>query len=226
MSETPPSPALVTRQAVPATNGTDGDSDSRYCGAKRRQGGGPCRRPAGWGTDHSGIGRCKLHGGRNPVRHGRYSQIKREELRDAIARFEADPDPLNILPELAAARALFEDWINRYQAWSDAVLEWHALNRKRQSENERLRAVVQMLLADAPPNRAVPDIADGYRLLDEVSKIVTRIEKIRSENAISRKELVRVMTEMGRVVEAHNADPSPEARLEKIRDGWLSIRLG
>ena len=35
------------------------------CGAKSRQGT-PCRRPAGWGTDHPGTGRCKLHGGCSP----------------------------------------------------------------------------------------------------------------------------------------------------------------
>lgn len=39
----------------------NGDHD-RYCGAKTRAGT-PCRRPAGWGTDHAGSGKCKLHGG-------------------------------------------------------------------------------------------------------------------------------------------------------------------
>jgi hypothetical protein len=34
---------------------------SRYCGAKKRQGEGCCRRPAGWGTPHPGRGTCKLH---------------------------------------------------------------------------------------------------------------------------------------------------------------------
>jgi hypothetical protein len=32
------------------------------CGAKTRDGT-PCAHPAGWGTDHPGVGRCKLHGG-------------------------------------------------------------------------------------------------------------------------------------------------------------------
>lgn len=36
--------------------------DKPLCGAKKR-GGGNCRRPAGWGTDHVGVGACKLHGG-------------------------------------------------------------------------------------------------------------------------------------------------------------------
>ncbi|USZ69410.1 hypothetical protein NGM10_06655 [Halorussus salilacus] len=32
------------------------------CGATNRHGE-PCQQPAGWGTDHVGKGRCKLHGG-------------------------------------------------------------------------------------------------------------------------------------------------------------------
>jgi hypothetical protein len=35
------------------------------CGAKTRDGS-PCTQRAGWGTDHVGIGYCKLHGGDSP----------------------------------------------------------------------------------------------------------------------------------------------------------------
>lgn len=49
--------------SVAAADAGDG-RDSRYCGGKLRQGRvGTCTRPAGWGTPHAGIGRCKLHGG-------------------------------------------------------------------------------------------------------------------------------------------------------------------
>lgn len=34
----------------------------KACGAKTRTGS-PCKKEAGWGTDHLGRGRCKLHGG-------------------------------------------------------------------------------------------------------------------------------------------------------------------
>lgn len=37
-----------------------------FCGARTRQGG-TCRKPAGWGTDHPGVGRCRLHGGATPT---------------------------------------------------------------------------------------------------------------------------------------------------------------
>lgn len=36
-----------------------------YCDATTRRGT-SCKRPAGWGTEHPGNGRCKLHGGRSP----------------------------------------------------------------------------------------------------------------------------------------------------------------
>lgn len=42
--------------------------DATSCGAKTK--GDPrrrCSRPAGWGTDHPGVGQCKLHGGVGPI---------------------------------------------------------------------------------------------------------------------------------------------------------------
>lgn len=55
------------------TEGPTPGDDSRYCGGKKRQGEGTCTRPAGWGTDHVGVGRCKLHGG-STATHGKRAQ--------------------------------------------------------------------------------------------------------------------------------------------------------
>src|SRR4051794_34014182 len=54
-----PSPSL-------ARSSRGGHPPTRACGAQTRQTGLPCGRGAGWGTDHPGHGRCKLHGGRSP----------------------------------------------------------------------------------------------------------------------------------------------------------------
>lgn len=35
---------------------------AEHCNSRKGKGG-YCKRPAGWGTDHAGFGRCKLHGG-------------------------------------------------------------------------------------------------------------------------------------------------------------------
>lgn len=40
-------------------------AEGNYCGAKKK-GGGTCNRPAGWGTTHTGTGRCRNHGGSLP----------------------------------------------------------------------------------------------------------------------------------------------------------------
>lgn len=88
--------------------------EGQKCGSKKRRQNSFCTQPAGWGTDHQGTGRCKLHGGSTPITHGRYSKVIRERLGEALERHEKDPDPLNLLPELHLARTLAERYIEKY----------------------------------------------------------------------------------------------------------------
>ena len=46
-------------------NEPDSQSPRRKCNAKNRQGK-PCKRPAGHGTNHVGVGSCRLHSGNTP----------------------------------------------------------------------------------------------------------------------------------------------------------------
>jgi hypothetical protein len=67
--------------------------DSPYCGARKRQPAYPgetCRRPAGWGTWHPKIGRCKLHGGARRYKHGLYSRVVRTHVLPSVQRQLAD----------------------------------------------------------------------------------------------------------------------------------------
>lgn len=67
--------------------------DSPYCDARKRQPAFPgetCRRPAGWGTWHAGIGRCKLHGGARRTKHGLYSRVVRSHVLPEVQRQLAD----------------------------------------------------------------------------------------------------------------------------------------
>jgi hypothetical protein len=155
------------------------------------------------------VGPCYYHGGATPVKHGRYSKIHREELRALIEHHEADPDPLNILPELAAMRALFQDYIDRYDKNRDALLAWYETSTRGSGEpTERPRQIL--------------DIADAPRILAEVTKIAKRVEDIRAANAVSRPDLLRILSEMANVVALHVPD---QAVRERIKDGWSSIRL-
>src|SRR5690606_39090034 len=74
----------------------------------------PCQLPAGWGTDHPGSGRCKLHGGaspgppkgnRNAVKHGLYENVVRERLTpEEQALFDAVPTDVDLTQELRILR--------------------------------------------------------------------------------------------------------------------------
>lgn len=73
----------------------DAEGRDRFCGAKKRQGEGNCRRPAGWGTSHPGIGRCKLHGGSTP------DQVKHANGQKAAAAVVTFGLPREVNPQVA-----------------------------------------------------------------------------------------------------------------------------
>lgn len=182
------------------------DTDPTKCGKTAKGTGLPCERPAGWGTLTPGFGPCKLHGGRSLVKHGRYSKTKRKALGKEAARLSADPDPLNLFQELAMARALFHDYLDRNAEQSI-------------------------------------DVADAIEHVEAITRIVKRIEDIRAQDAISRPELIRVMTDMGRSTEhrftqlarrleefvpsaiaTHVEELLTQTR-ENIADDWARIRV-
>jgi hypothetical protein len=232
-----------------------------YCRAWNAKRGKYCGARAGHGTAHPGRGRCNMHGGQKRggdarVKAARYSTINNERLSELIADHMEDADPLNMLPDVAAARAIFQDFIERYGPITDALIAWHdtwdgrftpigepekaallgaleeleALLGDRESATEEqlaqldlARAAVAFLSAPrAEKPRRILDISDAVGHLDVISKMVARIEQARATNAISRPELLRVMTEMGRVVQGFVTD---QEILNRIRDGWLGIRL-
>lgn len=90
--------------------------DSNTCGARKRSNGEPCQLPAGWGTDHPGEGRCKLHGGastgpkdqrgnKNARKHGAYETVLRNQLNDNEKElFDGVSDQCDLRNELRVLR--------------------------------------------------------------------------------------------------------------------------
>lgn len=89
---------------------------TEYCGVPRRQGdGAPCHKSAGWGTDHKGIGPCRLHGG-NFANVAKAAERKRAEaeMRQVLAGLgESRPvaNPLLALRQLAGEVLLLKDML-------------------------------------------------------------------------------------------------------------------
>ena len=118
------------------------------CGAKTK-GGGTCRQPAGSRTDHPGTGRCWLHGGRKPIKHGRYANVLRGELGRHIIEHMDDENPLDLAPEMAVLRGQLTLWLDRLGEFDNGVTPEQA-------------AAIGMVVSGL------------QRLADTVSKIETR----------------------------------------------------
>lgn len=85
------------------------------CGSPRKRGKPPCGRPAGWGTAHAGVGRCKLHGGLKKgggdrrVRHGLHSQALQQMLTEKLAEWDAVAAGMpDLSEEIGTLRAMVE----------------------------------------------------------------------------------------------------------------------
>ncbi len=187
----------ISGKKLPASLPSKMNPHAKRCTAHTKATGDRCRNMAVTGRTV-----CRLHGGKagRPPTHGLYAlehQTKLAELHKDLMKLE---DPLDLRPELGMLRALVQDWIDRYDQTREALLLW-----SQSFEN--------------PRPITIHDVSEGWKILEAISRVVERIEKARSQNAISRPDLVRVMQEMGRVVERHVRDPET---LERIRDGWLN----
>jgi hypothetical protein len=168
-----------------------------------------CDLRAGAGTDHKGTGRCRRHGGNSLVRTGATSKIHQGKARimELVAEFEASGDSLlDLRKEVAVLRALYTDFIERYEANSAALLAWY---------ESQLRG------GDAERPRRILDIADAGRLVEAASRVIKRLEDIRAANAVSWPELLRYLSEM---VHAAVALIDDEELLKRLRDAWAAIR--
>lgn len=189
------------------------------CGAKTTStpDGAPCSKVAGWRTDHPGQGRCYLHGGGSPIKHGRYSKITRPRIKAWLEEFESDPDPLNLEAEVKLLRALIIDYVERFDAYQEALQAWH------ESFNDPTKA------APAKP-RQVADILSVGKFIGDIGGLVEKIHKQRTEGTITMATLNRVIEEFGEelVKAAQETIDDTAARahlLASVERRWGSVRL-
>lgn len=92
------------------------EKNYEICGAKAKSTGKLCQKPAGWGTDHPGVGKCKLHGGATPIKHGLYSQYTNHRLAAVIDKLSEDEELLNLRKTIAMQQALIIDILNKVES--------------------------------------------------------------------------------------------------------------
>lgn len=93
------------------------------CGARRKNGD-RCKQAAGWGTDHPGTGRCKLHGGSTPAHT---TAARYEQALAAVATYglPRDIDPAAALLEEVHRTAGHVAWLaSKIRELDDDDLTW------------------------------------------------------------------------------------------------------
>src|SRR5262245_31247121 len=163
-------------------------------------------------------GRCRMHGGKGsggPITHGRYSKISRPRISELILQFEQDANPIDLIPELSLLRALVQDYIERYDTITDALIAWHESFETKNSN---------------PKPRQVLDIISVGKFIGEIGKLTERIQAYKQKQTISLETLNRVMEQFGvevtmAAMETIDDEAQRSALLSSIEARWGSIRL-
>jgi predicted signal transduction protein with EAL and GGDEF domain len=137
--------------------------------------------------------------------HGRYSMIQHEGLQEKLGQLEAlEQDVMDLSPEVQLLRTLVIDYVERYEAFSEALIAWHADSGKTSKP------------------RKVMDITDAGNLIEKISRTVHRIHQIHSTGSITLDTFKRVVESMGLIVASHVQEKQV---LDSIEQEWSSLAL-
>lgn len=107
------------------------------CGGKKRNGSGLCTQAAGWGTDHPGFGKCKLHGGSVP---NGVKAAANEEGRYLLGVLVPSREPVDDpTAELRRVGAIVLSWL---EACQDTIEHLKAFRYEGATGVEQLRSEV------------------------------------------------------------------------------------
>lgn len=167
-----------------------------------------CRARSGAGTDHPGQGRCRNHGGKTPIIHGRYSEVPRgalAEIHDQL-ELETDEEKMNILPEATMLRALAGTYVEQFEDFMHGIMRFNELEREEAIEEKR-----------KPMYISPPTIQDVAAAIVKSAEVVDKVHKQRSQNAVSLKEFLRVMGLMSDIVVTNVRGLEQKLRLTPVQ---------
>lgn len=72
--------------------------------------GSKCQQPAGYQTDHPGLGKCTMHGGNTPV----WQDTSNDNLLSKVQQYVDDPDIFDARQELATLRVTIEELMRQF----------------------------------------------------------------------------------------------------------------
>ncbi len=168
-----------------------------------------CKNVPGFGTEHVGVGRCKRHAGSTSQMNKkyRYETVKfSSRVSQLFDDFRNDPQPHNMLNELALLRAITVDFVERHMFLTEALTDWALSFRSGDGSKQR------------PPQ--VPDLLIVRKIINDIGSMIERMHRIEQKGLISIQAFKQAFEQIG-VVLASEIDDSDvlakvEAKLMKI----------
>lgn len=188
----------------------------RICGGKTRNAETQnelCQQKAGWGTNHAGVGRCKLHagaslGGPNSPKWkgGRYSYLYRERL---AAQFQAvmssnSGNPLDLTGELEAQRVILSLALDDLLGKSKEVGHETSKGDKGGVADNNITSEIS---AAIPPSASASLLVSPEKvllvrdLMNDVVNTVTRVIAARNQTALAKAEILYIQSAMKEAIE-------------------------
>lgn len=138
----------------------DGFDPEKHCGAKKRKSDPStvCMNVAGFKTTHVGVGRCHLHGGSTPVKHGLYSKhVQSQVLSEAIDEIRLDPALGALDDELSVVKALLQSRLDLYS--------------EQLQDHERAMTLVREGVETDQHVPPAPSLDDLVKLIDAINRL-------------------------------------------------------
>ena len=149
----------------------NGGRERHLCGARKRQGEGTCRKPAGWGTPTPGVPGtpCRLHGGNTRNHRKRAADAEAEDrARAMLAQLDIQPVD-NPLTELQLLGGEVVAWKNAIRV---LVNDLQSDIRYEGEHGEQLRAEVALF----------------ERAMDRCERVLTSLAKLNLDERLARIE--------------------------------------
>lgn len=164
--------------------------DYDICGAKTKKDGSPCQKPAGWGTDHPGIGKCKLHGGASPIKHGMYSKYTGHRLAEMVDKLAEDEELLDLRKSIALQQSII---LSILEKLDEGELQFN------QSLAKTLNTLADKLGRNIERRQKVEEGEKYILEVTEVQNIVNQVVTIVNEEVSDRTAIKRIAGRLKKV---------------------------
>lgn len=135
---------------------------TKHCGAKKKTGEGFCTHIAGERTDHVGLGKCWLHGGATPVKHGLRSKVRKSALKDEIQSAKHSPELLSLDEQIAFLKVILNGLLENYEVQREEFNSYMELLEDADYDEDEIPAV--------RPSK--PDIGAPIEVINTLNRVI------------------------------------------------------